>query len=95
MYNNEIGGISWIDLTVKNAEQVQGFYQSVVGMKSESVLVKNYSDYVMSSPTNSDNQVGICHAKGSNSDLPAQWLLYFMCVIQDPAGAAVSLMKKK
>jgi len=77
MYSKEIGGISWVDLTVKNAEEVQGFYQSVIGLKSQSFSMGDYDDYVLSSPIDPDKKFGVCHAKDSNSNLPTQWLLYF------------------
>jgi len=77
MYSKDTGGISWIDLTVENADQVQGFYQSVIGLKSKAFSMGDYNDYVLTSPIDSDKSFGVCHAKGPNSDLPAQWLLYF------------------
>ncbi len=77
MYSQNNGGISWIDLTVKDAGQSRDFYQSVVGLKSEALSMGDYDDYVMSSPENDENQVGVCHARGVNADLPAQWLIYF------------------
>jgi len=77
MYSKDAGGISWIDLTVDNADQVQKFYQSVIGFKSKAFPMGNYNDYVLTSPIDPDKSFGVCHAKGTNSGLPAQWLLYF------------------
>ena len=34
-----------------------------------------YEDYVMKSPSG-DGVSGICHARGVNAGIPAQWLLY-------------------
>jgi predicted enzyme related to lactoylglutathione lyase len=36
----------------------------------------DYDDYVMNLPSNGETVAGICHARGSNSELPAQWLMY-------------------
>jgi uncharacterized protein len=77
MYNNETGGISWIDLTVENAEDVRDFYGAVIGLDSEAFPMKGYEDFVMTAPNHPDSKVGICHAKGANTGLPAQWLIYF------------------
>lgn len=35
-----------------------------------------YSDYCMIPEDGEDPAVGICHARGTNADLPAQWLIY-------------------
>jgi predicted enzyme related to lactoylglutathione lyase len=77
MYSNDLGGISWIDLTVENAEQARDFYRSVVGFEFEGLPMGGYDDFVMKSPVDSDAQVGICHAKGPNADIPPHWLIYF------------------
>ncbi len=76
----QVGSIGWHDLTVENAEQVRDFYEQVVGWTSNPVDMKGYSDFNMVTPS---GQVvaGVCHARGSNADLPPQWLLYF--VVED------------
>lgn len=72
-----IGEIVWRDLTVKNAEEIKDFYSEVVGWKSENHDMGDYHDFNIKSPEDDDEVVtGICHAKGSNSDIPAQWLMY-------------------
>lgn len=69
-----IGNIEWRDLTVANAEQVSDFYAQVVGWQKEPVSMGDYDDFNM---CNSQGTIaGICHAKGSNADLPPQWLMY-------------------
>lgn len=68
------GTISWTDLTVEHAEQVRDFYQSVVGWTPESLSMGAYTDFVMSGDGTA--VAGICHARGGNADLPAQWLIY-------------------
>ena len=75
---NKIGEMAWIDLTVDNAEEVKGFYQSVVGWKVDDVSMGDYEDYSMNSPTDNQPIAGVCHARGVNKDLPPAWLPYFL-----------------
>ncbi len=72
----EVGSLCWTDLTVPNAEHVRDFYAAVVGWKPEACDMGGYSDYTMSMPGSGKATVGVCHARGSNADLPAQWLIY-------------------
>ena len=79
MSNNskpKIGTVTWFDLTVNNADEVKDFYSKVVGWKSDPVNMKGYNDYNMNKPGDNQTVTGICHAKGVNSNLPAQWLMY-------------------
>lgn len=71
-----MGTIGWTDLTVPNAEEVRDFYAEVVGWKPEPVDMGGYSDFTMLSPDNGAAVSGVCHARGGNADLPAQWLIY-------------------
>ncbi len=71
-----IGSISWTDLTVPHAEAVRQFYATVVGWHSTPVDMDGYSDFCMASPADDKVVAGICHARGANADLPAQWLIY-------------------
>ena len=36
----------------------------------------SYSDFAMNQPLGGDTVAGICHARGPNANLPAQWLIY-------------------
>ena len=72
----EIGTITWFDLTVENAEEVKDFYSKVVGWKSDPVKMGDYNDYNMNKLGDNQTVTGICHAKGGNSNLPPQWLMY-------------------
>jgi len=72
----EIGSITWFDLTVPDAEKVKDFYSKVVGWKSAPVSMGDYNDYNMNSPENGKTNAGICHRRGTNAELPSQWLLY-------------------
>ena len=118
----QIGAIEWRDLTVENAGEVRDFYAAVVGWEPDPVSMGEYDDFNMMPPGSDEPAVGICHARGDNSDMPAQWLMYvrvadvnasvsacverggkvlvgpnswadsLVCVIRDPAGAAVALI---
>ena len=70
------GTIIWKDLTVENADVIRDFYGEVVGWKHEPVDMGGYSDYNMLPPKGGDPAAGICHARGANDNLPAQWLMY-------------------
>jgi predicted enzyme related to lactoylglutathione lyase len=70
-----VGSITWTDLTVDDAETVRDFYRSVVGWKPFGVDMGGYEDFTML--TDGEEPVcGICHARGTNAGLPAQWLVY-------------------
>lgn len=71
----EVGSIIWRDLTVEDAEGLRTFYEQVVGWTSEAVDMGDYADYSMVS-AGGEGVAGICHARGGNTGLPSQWLLY-------------------
>jgi hypothetical protein len=75
MSNKEvIGSIEWRDLTVEDASHISDFYAQVVGWEKEPVSMGDYDDFNMN---NSEGTVaGICHARGGNSVIPPQWLMY-------------------
>ena len=73
-----IGTIAWTDLTVPDAEEVKEFYAKVVGWKVEAVDMEGYDDFCMIPPNGEDAAAGICHARGSNANLPPQWLVYII-----------------
>jgi predicted enzyme related to lactoylglutathione lyase len=72
----EIGAITWTDLTVPDAEKIRDFYSKVVGWKFSPVSMGDYDDFNMNSPENGNTIAGICHSRGGNANLPAQWLIY-------------------
>jgi len=76
--SDKIGEMAWLDLTVANATEVQGFYQKVIGWQADETPVGDYHDYTMTIPETGDAVSGICHSKGINSDIPAAWLPYFL-----------------
>ena len=64
----------WTDLTVPNANAIRDFYKQVVGWEATPVDMGGYSDYCMGP---ADGPVaGVCHARGANANIPAQWLIY-------------------
>lgn len=75
MPKHKFGQVSWVDLTVKNAEQVRDFYKEVVGWNSADVDMGGYSDYNMNLE-DGKMVAGICHSRGLNANLPPQWLIY-------------------
>lgn len=85
MSQNNLGQILWTDLTVENAEQVRDFYAAVIGWSFEPVGMGEYDDFMMVAkgqrprhlPEHTVRVAGVCHARGDNADLPAQWLNYF------------------
>lgn len=81
------GSIAWHDLTVPDAERVRDFYARVVGWKAEPVEMEGYADFNMTS--GGKPAAGVCHARGMNSALPAQWLMYIVVADLDASLAAV------
>jgi uncharacterized protein len=72
----EPGAIAWVDLTVSDAPRVRDFYAAVTGWKCQDVPMGDYSDFGMAAPGSGRAVAGVCHARGANADLPAQWLVY-------------------
>ena len=85
--NPEVGSVGWIDLTVEDAPQIRDFYASVTGWKHSPVSMGDYEDFNMSAPDSEEPKAGICHAKGSNAGLPAQWLIYITVEDADTSAA--------
>lgn len=81
------GTICWTDLTVPNAEAVRDFYAQVVGWKHEPVDMGGYSDFNMLPPGGGQGVAGLCHARGTNADLPPQWLVYVVVEDVDQSAA--------
>ena len=80
--NEAPGRIGWLDISVPDADALRDFYAGVVGWSSSEHDMGGYSDFVMM--RSGDEAVGgICHARGSNADLPPVWLPYFTVVDLD------------
>jgi predicted enzyme related to lactoylglutathione lyase len=76
MAKQAVGTIGWVDLTVESAVEVRDFYQEVVGWTSEPVEMGGYDDFQMRVPNGGEVVAGVCHARGANTGLPTQWLIY-------------------
>lgn len=88
--SDKIGEMAWLDLTVVNATEVQGFYQQVIGWQVDETSMGDHVDYTMKSQVTGDAVSGICHSKGINSDMPAAWLPYFLVANLSDSMLAVS-----
>ena len=71
------GKILWTDLTVDNPEQIKYFYGALVGWTFSEQHVGDYVYFNVHNPEENNEIIsGICHRKGSNSKILAQWLNY-------------------
>jgi len=73
------GHIAWLDLTVPDADASRDFYREVVGWTVQDVAMSDadgsYADYSMVA-SDGNAAAGVCHARGTNADLPPVWMLY-------------------
>ena len=86
--SDDIGKIGWIDMSTEDAANVRDFYKVVVGLDSEDVSMGDYADYNMKMPATGEAVAGICHARGSNAELPGGWLIYFTVADVEASAAA-------
>lgn len=70
------GSITWRDLTVADADRIRSFYEKVVGWTSTAHDMGDYADYNMHVAATGETVTGICHARGTNANVPPQWLMY-------------------
>jgi len=78
MSKNNTGTIAWVDLTVPNADNIKDFYQKVVGWESSPISMGDYDDYAMLVPGTENAAAGVCNLRGTNKDLPSQWMIYII-----------------
>ena len=69
------GSITWMDLTVDDADRIRGFYAAVAGWTPDPVEMGGYQDFVMKD-TEGQPAAGICFKRGVNAGLPSNWILY-------------------
>lgn len=81
------GTIVWTDLTVDDAPRLRDFYASVIGWESRPEEMGGYEDYHMIPPGTEKSVTGICHARGTNANVPPQWLVYFAVEDVDASAA--------
>lgn len=86
--SKDVGRIGWIDMTVDNAAEMRDFYSAVVGLVPEPVSMGDYDDYNMTLPGSGEPVAGVCHARGSNAEIPGGWLIYFTVENVDASAAA-------
>ena len=86
----QTGKIGWIDITVDDASGLRDFYADVVGLVPDAVSMGEYDDFTMTMPASGEPVCGICHARGSNGNLPGGWLVYFVVDDVDASAAACS-----
>ena len=86
--SDDVGKVGWIDMTVENAEEVRDFYEAVVGLRAEDVSMGDYSDFNMTMPESGEPVCGVCHARGSNAELPSGWLVYFVVADVEASASA-------
>ena len=91
--NSNIGRIEWVDLTVGDAVRNKNFYCKVIGWKSTDVEMGTYSDFNLKLPGTGKTIAGICHARGMNTRMPAQWLMYVR--VADVAASAAEAERQK
>lgn len=72
-----LGDVAWIDLTVPNATEVRDFYTSVTGWESSDVSMGEYDDYCVGGDA-ANPVAGICHARGTNANIPVAWMIYIL-----------------
>ena len=70
-----MGSLGWLDLTVESATETARFYEAVAGWTSQGVDMGGYEDHTMMAADGTP-VAGVCHARGINADLPAQWMVY-------------------
>lgn len=81
-----VGSIVWQDLTVKDASGVRDFYDAVVGWETKPHPMPGPDDFDVYTAAGGESVAGICHAEGSNADVPPQWLIYVQ--VADVAASA-------
>lgn len=88
--NSDNGTIGWIDITVDDAKGLRDFYSKVAGWEPHNVDMGDYADFTMSPPGAESPAAGICHARGSNAELPRQWLIYINVADAEASATACS-----
>ena len=76
----KVGQLYWTDITVDNPSDVKEFYKNVLGWQEIEVPMNDqdgsYVDYGMAADSRTPAG-GICHSRGKNKGIPAQWISYF------------------
>jgi len=86
------GTIAWTDLTVPHAEPIRDFYREITGWQTAPVEMGDYEDWCMIPVGGTNPTAGICHAIGTNADLPPQWLIYIVVANVDASARKVEVL---
>lgn len=73
---SKLGAIVWRDLTVPDAASVRDFYSEVVGWDVKPHDMGDYEDYEMVAKGTGETVAGVCHARGTNANVPPHWMVY-------------------
>jgi predicted enzyme related to lactoylglutathione lyase len=85
------GSVTWMDLTVPDADPVRDFYAEVAGWRPSPIEMGGYSDYVMTAGEGAGlTAFGVCHARGANAEQPQAWMIYINVPDLDDAVAKVT-----
>lgn len=80
-----MGRILWHDLTVPDADRLRGFYHAVAGWDTRPHPMGEWNDFDVLAPADPsggdetaerETIAGLCHARGSNANVPPVWLMY-------------------
>ncbi len=77
--------MTWLDLTVDDAEALRDYYVGVLGWTVEPTDMGGYDDYTLVDPSGQPVG-GVCHARGPNTGIPPVWIPYF--TVDDVEAAA-------
>ncbi len=72
MNKSKIGTVVWTDLTVDDAAGIRDFYSQVLGWKT----TDHDGDFNVHPPNSDEVITGICYKRGTNANIPSQWLNY-------------------
>lgn len=89
MEDKKTGRLVWMDITIRDADNVSEFYSKVIGWHRMGLSMGDYEDYCMNDAATGETVAGICHSKGSNANLPPQWLPYISVPNLEDSLAAV------
>ncbi len=88
-HDKTIGAVTWMDITVPDADGLKDFYEQVVGWKTMDIPMGDYADYAMLSPKDDAARSGVCHARGANANMPPAWIMYINVANLDESIAKV------
>ena len=88
-YQKVIGWQSEAVVMSDNDEKYNDFTMTSAKVEGELAPEESSQDFVTESPVTENFVTGICHARGSNANMPSAWLPYFLVADIDVAVATV------